>query len=288
MGKHQNAIWQSLLCTTLFASFFWGGLAQLDPFGFKTAADLHSESIFMRLIGGPWYASSAQNKITVVLIDDRYIEETGDHWPMPYMQQDLLLNDILGFKPKAIFLDLLYRHEHSDGVDQLIDTVNQGDRKKEELIPIYIPYLVRDIQGINSCEPHDKLLKPSSFVVHNSVLPQFRKSDVKPSYIGWTGCGNRYPSFIFGDRQLPTPAFGLYQTICKGNPSISPGCDQVNRNDFGAFKAPMVIRWGTNVSLEHQSALKKADIQCLHFNRNEPMIRIKYFFSQLWKMFKFE
>ena len=103
---------KGLFYSTLLTSLFWGGIAQLDPFGIKAAASIQSESVFMRMIGGPWYQSAAQDKITVVLIDDNYISQIKESWPISYIAQEMLLSDILAFKPKAVFLDLLYSHNH--------------------------------------------------------------------------------------------------------------------------------------------------------------------------------
>ena len=111
----------ALLVGVIFVVF-----SKIDPFGIKTAADIQSESIFMQLVGGPWYQSKAQEKITVVLIDDQYLEKTKDSWPMPYVHQAHFLMDILDFNPKAIYLDIIYRHDHEnedDDIDQLVNVI---------------------------------------------------------------------------------------------------------------------------------------------------------------------
>ncbi len=273
------------LCVALISSLFWGSLSQLDPFGLKSAVDLHSESLFMRLVGGPWYHSQAQDAITVVLIDDLYIQRLGEHWPMSYIQQDLLLNDILDLHPRAVFIDLLYSHDHShpgsEDLAQYTETLGNPD------VPVYLPFLIKDIQGLSTCDSPatgGDTPDPAELLVQNAVIPEVRQSGARFSYIGWTGCGNRYPARILGDEQYPTPAYALFRQICAEDNSPFPGCESLrNSTDNDTFAAPMVIRWGTGVSKEHQSALEKADIHCTRFDEQEPPTR--FLFRQLLTMF---
>ncbi len=287
MTKKTRSCKTELFCSALLASLFWGGLAQLDPLGVKTAAALHSETIFMRLIGGPWYQSEAQDKITVVLIDDNYIEQVGEHWPMSYIQQELLISDILAYKPQAIFLDLLYRHKHGADADvqQLVGTIRQSqvNDTTSTTVPIFIPYMVKDIEGLNTCnsDKHNQQYNAESIVLKNSVIKEMQLSGAKEAYIGWTGCGNRYPSFILGDAQYKTPSFALYQSSCKKLGDLSKNCANTEKQNFNAFADPMVVRWGLGVSEEHQSALSKAGITCLTIDEDN---KLKYFWSQLLRM----
>src|SRR4051794_37560149 len=90
---------RSSLLWSLFAGLTIGIIAQFDPVGMKAAAALQSESIFIRLVGGPWYRSEAQDKITVVVIDDRYLFENKEAWPLSYNAQNELLQAILARNP---------------------------------------------------------------------------------------------------------------------------------------------------------------------------------------------
>lgn len=288
-----------MLCVAFLASLFWGSVSQLDPLGLKTAVDLQSEAMFMRLIGGPWYRSGAQDAVSVVLIDDLYVQETGEHWPLSYLQQDLLLNDILDLQPRAVFLDLLYRHNHdgSDGgeLGQYIETINQATHGNESSIPIYIPYLVKDVKGVASCNSHNGKWNAADLVLRESVISDFQKSGATPTYIGWTGCGNRYPSTILGDEQYRTPAYALFKEVCTRPHTDLPGCpdtlsakrtESENKWDGADFQEAMAIRWGTGVSFEQQSALQKGGIDCLRFDENHsPM---KFFFRQLAQIMLFD
>lgn len=291
MGKSKNPFATGLFCSTLLTSLFWGILAQFDPLGVKTAADLHSESVFMRLVGGPWYQSEAQDKITVVLIDDQFIEQVGDHWPMSYLQQELLLSDILAYSPQAVFLDFLYRHKHGPDaeVQQLVDTIHQSQTGSatSATVPIFIPYLVKDVEGLSSCDPGENKQQYSaeSLVLKGSVIKEMRDSGAKETFIGWTGCGSRYPGFILQDEGLITPAFALFQSSCVNSSNSSKGCLDIRSYDFNAFTEPMMVRWGSGVSREHQSALDKAGIVCTAINKNSLLSKLKYLGSQMKRTF---
>ena len=285
--------WIKLFCYALVSSLVLGLLGQLDPFGLKTAADLQSESFFLRLTA-PWYGSalpndSAQNHITVVLIDDQYLEEMNSSWPMTYLDQDQLLGQILDYHPKAVFLDLLYRHKHGEDGDirQFVDTISEAKGNAGTPLPITIPILVNDIQGISSCDPEEKNEPDSaeSIVIKNSVISQILDSPVKKTYIGWTGCGNRYPGMILRDSRFKTPAFALYADSCRRHDGYAnkypEQCAAILSNDLGEFMQPMVIRWGVGVSQMHEEALKKADISCITFDRDNLWSKASYALSQV-------
>lgn len=242
-------------------------LAQLDPFGFKTAASAQSEAIFLRMVGGPWYKSRARNEIVVVLINDAYLSEIGESWPMSYLAQDMLLTDILSHKPKAVFLDFLYRHRHGSEEDlsQYARTVRESGLDRDgNSIPIYLPSLVRDIEGLNTCTGDAVPPIPSAdIVVRDSVLEVMRPASDERAYIGWVGCGDRYPAYLAGNDSLQTPAFALYRHYCHAEGRGLPACGGTQANDVSDFSDPMVIRWGTGVSEIHYAALAKGGVDCV-------------------------
>ena len=277
-----------LLCRSLVISIIWGTAALIDPFGLKTAADLQSEAIFMRMIGGPWYESSAQDQITVVLIDDQYLEKTGEFWPMSYLQQDLLLNDILALKPRAVFIDLLYRHRHGEKEDvkqlaETIDIYQAADKPgQRNAIPIYVPWLIKDMDGTATCVDAtytQAASDPADLVLDNSVINEVAASQAGRAFIGWTGCGSRYPNFVGGNPNLKTPAFAMYDLYCQSETPRSPDCQAVVDKDYSGFSNPMVLRWGTGVSKLHYATLSKASVYCEQLSGSK---RLGYMTAQFW------
>ncbi|MCT6980877.1 hypothetical protein M1697_22615, partial [Salmonella enterica subsp. enterica serovar Oranienburg] len=61
-------------------------------------------------------------------------------WPMPYGEQSKLFKRLLAFKPKAVFVDLLYSHDHSFGDpargSQLL--ANVFERYQRQGIPLWL------------------------------------------------------------------------------------------------------------------------------------------------------
>lgn len=270
---------RSSLLWSLLAGLTIGIIAQFDPVGMKAAAALQSESIFIRLVGGPWYRSEAQDKITVVVIDDRYLFENKEAWPLSYNAQNELLQTILARNPKAVFLDLLYLHKQrggDKGLAELVNTINKAE--SEKFIPIFIPYLL-DKQS-NLCDLEEmRQPKPTESVRENPTIEEIRDSSAKKTFIGWTGCGNKYPAFI-GQHQ--TPAFALYQSVCEGPGWFSKGCRD---SQSGKFKKQMMINWGSGISDKQQETYAGAGITtCPEIDKNDFRSKASYQWNQILRM----
>lgn len=275
--------WSSLL-----SSLLWLTLAQFDPLGVKTAANLQSESVFIRLVGGPWYKSDAQDRITVVLIDDNYLDQVDEPWPMSYMHQDLLLSNILDHNPRAVFIDLLYRHKHGD-TEQLAETIRQAQSKRS--IPIFIPYLVHE-GSIGCPNKNEKVNFLRPIEMENSVIKEMRDSEAHKVFIGWTGCGNKYPSFIpqnyqyktpssFIQQNHKTPSFALFQAFCKNPAETLKGCRDIRSNDLEQFTQPMKVNWGSGVSERQRATFDRAGIKCPQIDKHSFMSKLHYQWEQL-------
>ena len=88
------------------------GLLVVDPLNAGSASGQRSEQALLR-IDSPFYRASGD--VTVILIDDAYLQQRGSGWPMSYREQGLPLRRILSYDPAAVFVDLLYRHRHGRG-----------------------------------------------------------------------------------------------------------------------------------------------------------------------------
>jgi CHASE2 domain-containing sensor protein len=84
-------------------------LLAVDPLNAGSASSQRSEQAILR-IAAPFY--DASRAVTIVLIDDAFLDRIGSGWPMSYREQGLLLRRILAHEPAALFVDLLYRHRH--------------------------------------------------------------------------------------------------------------------------------------------------------------------------------
>nr|WP_321466947.1 CHASE2 domain-containing protein [uncultured Desulfobulbus sp.] len=249
--QDDNVLCYRTLIIIFFAAILSTFFSKFDPFGVKSAASMHSEEIFMRVIGGPWYQSKGSNSITVVLVDEDYLSQVGESWPLTYIQQSFLLNDILQYEPKAIFLDFLYRHNHETvegGLQQLVRTI---DHASDIGVPIFLPYLVERQLGRNTCDASSMGDGIGDGAVSNNetVIAEIQGSKAVRTYIGWSGCGSRYPGYVGAVPRLQTPALALYRYLCEhADHGRAKACKPAFDDALSNFNAPMVVNWGSGVS----------------------------------------
>jgi len=114
-------------------------LAVLDPFGLASSSDKASAQWLNRMFASH-YSNEGQQRVAVVVIDDAYLMRNGTSWPMPYGEQSKLFKRLLAYKPKAVFVDLLYSHDHSFGDpargSQLL--ANVFERYQRQGIPLWL------------------------------------------------------------------------------------------------------------------------------------------------------
>lgn len=223
----------------LFGSLYV--LDKADPFGISRAAQSYSESLFQKVTSS-FYGSSAQDRIAVVLIDERTLESRGESWPPRYTYYDEVVRRIAKQKPVAIFLDILVegRRTYDDSLDAAKKAL--GDTLAESKVPLYLATLDGE---------------------HRSIFAEVPGTDT--ALAGWSGYGHDYPLLV-GDGNLfensdpqlehdeqcsniqhATAAFQLYWLICaKG---MQAGCpSELAQGDTSAFCSPLAIQWGRNVS----------------------------------------
>src|SRR5690606_20739673 len=87
-----------------------GILSWLDPFGLERNSQAYSERLNARL-EAPFYDSTAQGDIVVVLVTRDTLEQRGFAWPPRYEYYAEVVNRILSHAPRALYVDVLARHE---------------------------------------------------------------------------------------------------------------------------------------------------------------------------------
>ncbi|RZA11137.1 MAG: CHASE2 domain-containing protein, partial [Proteobacteria bacterium] len=116
-----------------------GCIALLDPFGLSSASDAASSQWINRITASS-YPDTGQQQVVVVLIDDEYLMHNATFWPLPYAQQSQLFKRLLAYKPRAVFVDLMYSHDHApndaDNGSQLL--VNVFERYREQGIALLL------------------------------------------------------------------------------------------------------------------------------------------------------
>jgi CHASE2 domain-containing sensor protein len=244
----------------------------IDPLGMEDATAERSAAAAQRM-AATLYRSS--NRVTVVLIDQQYIEADPHRtWPLKYREQGALLRRIaLAGRPEAIFVDLLYKNPHevkspgartryaaSDALahDNPADLLGPIARSS---VPVYIaglPYADSTLVGLKdwNCEDSRRVLAdPGSILdpIHNHALITSIDAKGRPiervAMVSWSGCGDRYPLMLGGSDFAKTPAFALYRTYCEraNAPREVTGqrlCKSLDRVSL----EPMMVRWGAFTS----------------------------------------
>lgn len=211
-------------------------IALLDPFGLASSTDDASASWLNRLLADQ-YADKGQREVVVVLIDDAYLLRHDTYWPLPYSEQSKVFKRLLAYKPSAVFVDLLYSHDHSRSVD------GQAPRMESQLLANVFQRYQR--QGIPLFLANTGLPRGEQGAVN--VLPRFAEVGT-PALVSWSGRGNQYPLAVSTPiGTLETPALGLYRHYCQRR-----ACAPLPADAVAAAQLPdMAVQWGL-----HQSPLQ--------------------------------
>ena len=218
-------------------AFFIVLLAVLDPFGLASSSDKASAQWLNRMFSSK-YPSTGQQHITVVLIDDAYLMRNNTSWPMPYNEQSKLFKRLLAYKPKAVFVDLLYSHDHSLGDptrgSQLLANVFERYQRRG------IPLLLANT-GVTRGENGQA-----------NTLEQFAAFS-QPGLVVWDGVDDKYPlAMPTSLGVMETPALALYRQFCKDAP-----CTDLPEDAEAASRLqPIAVQWGLKLAPErHRSRI---------------------------------
>ena len=209
-------------------------IALLDPFGLSTSSD-NASSQWINRITASLYPTTGQKEVVVVLIDDAYLMQNSTFWPLPYAQQSLLFKRLLAYKPKAVFVDLMYSHDHSasDVMDGGQLLANVFERYQRQGIPLLLANS-GSVRGQNG---------EANTLASLAGLGQ-------PALVKWSDVGDQYPLAVDTSLGLmETPAMGLYRQYCGAGMT----CRDLPEDAAAAHaKPPVALRWGRELSpLQH-------------------------------------
>lgn len=108
--------------------------AIVNPLNVVSATDKASQDIFFRYIA-PLYGKE-QQPITVILLDDDFVERVGSSWPVPHRTMTRFLQTLYCYAPKSVFFDLLFTHEHSGErqTERFIDYLKGGEKVQDRVV----------------------------------------------------------------------------------------------------------------------------------------------------------
>jgi hypothetical protein len=187
------------------------GTAILDPLNVTSATDRTSQDIFFRYIAPLYgmdqipYGEKPLSPITVVILDDHFVESVRSSWPVPHRTLTFLLQAIYCHAPKAVFFDLLFSHEHSAErhTTEFIDYLKGGEALGDRVVGRCAKSTL-DKDAFQNDQDYERALQE----LRERVLP------LPPVYIGDLAPQKDYPveggTSVFkglidaGVRRLPT------------------------------------------------------------------------------------
>ncbi|WP_439514592.1 CHASE2 domain-containing protein [Oceanibaculum nanhaiense] len=119
-------------------------VALLDPFDLTEKTQLESDAFFYQIIR-PDYPDTQRDNITVILMTDddlaAFAEESPEMgiWPPPYSVYARMLEVILDFQPKAVFIDVGFlTRRNAPGYDRLQTVLADYDSYHDTPVPIFL------------------------------------------------------------------------------------------------------------------------------------------------------
>ena len=213
-------------------------LAVLDPFGLSSSSN-NASAQWLNRVFASGYESHGQEKIAVIVIDDAYLMRNNTYWPMPYGEQSKLFKRLLAYKPKAVFVDLLYSHDHSQGEPTQGSHLlaNVFDRYRRQGIALLLANTGQSRGKEGQANTLANLAETSS-----------------PALVAWSGFSDKYPLAVETPQGvMETPALLLYREYCKAHP-----CAELPSDERAAMQEPPIaIQWGLNLAPEQ---IRIADI----------------------------
>ena len=142
-----------LLYSAIAVAILW-----VDPFGAFAATQRLSQDSANRIFG-PLYPPTGRDQVSVVLWRDSSLATPRLTWPIPLARHARALSAILTYRPKAVFVDIVYSNDRGDaGVEQLREEIaNYADARIPLLFAAPSDAGEAIIPALRSALPDDKL-----------------------------------------------------------------------------------------------------------------------------------
>lgn len=167
------------------------------------------------------YGQGASNQITVVYLDDEFLDDLRDRqfqerefigWPLSYKIQAMLYGRIASFHPKAIFLDFIYANQNQPDSELSYLTNGFFDKAAHagsdgHAVPVFLSAVEETVQDNKS--EYKQIVKP---------IPALA-SKGEALLAAWDYVPDHYPLAIeIGEgrykKTYNSAAYGLYQMAC--------------------------------------------------------------------------
>ncbi|MDF1794760.1 MAG: CHASE2 domain-containing protein, partial [Thalassobaculaceae bacterium] len=215
-------------------------LAQ-DPFGFFSYTEQKTMDLFT-FLAAPTVPSAWNEELTVVIIDDHYVDKYAS-WPMPYVEHARVLKKILGFKPRAVFIDLLFTQDKdSRGIFPLVLVLNEYRNQGIKV------FMTNGETRAAAMHPQiARLVEPVSTRLERGEIPY-----------------QDYKLWRQNSETNQSPAIALIQEYCAALPADparhgiwGEACNRlVDLRDQGDANETMLLRWGTEPAEANDQAFR--------------------------------
>lgn len=219
LSLNKRIVIRSFIATSLILLGFI-----IDPLGVRNSAEQHYEDHILRL-WSPFYSSAVSSNVTVVLIDDAFVEAT-EKYPVSYRNLSRILKGISAHSPDRVFFDILQIHEHSPNVNYWLKTIDSRD------FPVYMA----------SIPEYD-----TEFRLRNNSLRKNLNEVSEFTAVSWSNEGRYYPLRVnWNDSKMKTAAYSLYLDWC----SKTSVC---NLNDVKDWNDSIIVQWSNKYFSEQES-----------------------------------
>lgn len=196
----------------------------VDPLGIRNSAEDHYEDHILRL-WSPFFSKTVSEEIVVVLIDDKYIEQTNTY-PVSYRNLTRLLKTIARFEPQSVFFDILQHHEHSDNLNRWLSTI------KNQKFPVFMA-------SNTAYDTEARLSDPNSLRHKIANVAQL-------AAVSWSGEGRYYPlSVPWNEESMNTVAAAMYKEWCKQ----AARCDEEKTN---TLDDSLIVQWSNKYAQKQE------------------------------------
>jgi CHASE2 domain-containing sensor protein len=216
-------------------------LDKLDPFGLSRQAQSYSERLAQK-ITAPFYGSSAQDKIAVVLIDQTSLAARGESWPPRYVYYEEVVRRIAKQKPAAIFLDVLVEDKRAYDDSLAVARQALGETLSKTGVPLYLATLDTRNNSVFAGVPGTQTTL-SGWRGHGEDYPL----SIRPGHFYGQHDDQFEPEESCDTKQNRTVAMQIYQQLC--DQGLQQGCAARQETETdGKFCDALVVQWGRHVS----------------------------------------
>lgn len=256
----------------------------INPFGLKTATD-EASVILISKLAAPFYPGSSpagalrfdigQDQIAVALMTDRAAEDIAGGYPVPLRDHGLTIAQILCAGAKAVFVDINFRWERSEGdVGRFYDALRyrltgSGCRqlspealKAPEVAKVFIghissttspcdPFLVNENSTpATACAKRPgfldiaRLKEIATIIDIPEPLSDLRYDLGKAAIRRSTDADTRSADSL---RNI-SPAWAMLRVYCGGGGDKPSICATIDRADREPHETVLTTRWGIDVS----------------------------------------